>query len=242
MPAHAQRCDRRAERAQRVARVAGQHGVELILPADEQAKHPPGRLPCPWREGDGADADLMVVLGGDGTTLRALAASIVTQVPVLAINHGRVGFLTTAPEGELETALERAFAGEFRVQELPTIAVARGGRRLGLAVNDAVVTSDLHGRMAGFAWSVQGVALGEIGCDAMVVSTPTGSTAYNLSAGGPVIGMGARGDAGHVRRPALAAGALARASARRGGEIENVSEAGDARVVIDGHLEHRALA
>jgi NAD+ kinase len=96
--------------------------------------------------------------------------------------------------------------------------------------------------MAGFAWSVQGVALGEIGCDAMVLSTPTGSTAYNLSAGGPVIAWGLEAIsvtfvAPHslrVRSLVLPRGVEV--------EIENVSEAGDARVVIDGHLEHRALA
>jgi len=226
----------------RVARVAAEHGVELILPAEELAKHPVKGIPCQWREGEGEDADLVVVLGGDGTTLRALARSIDTGVPVLAVNHGRVGFLTTAEESELEVALARGFAGEFRVRELPTIAVARGGRRLGLAINDAVVTSDLHGRMAGFRWSVQGVALGEIGCDAMVLSTPTGSTAYNLSAGGPVVAWGLEAIsvtfvAPHslrVRSLVLPRGVEV--------EIENVSEAGDARVILDGHLEHRALA
>ena len=111
-------------------------------------------------------ADLIVVLGGDGTTLRALHRSLDSGVPVFAINYGRVGFLTTAPADELETALSRAFSGDYCVVQLPTVDVRREGERCGLGVNDAVVTSALHGRMAHFQWSVNGVDLGEIGCDA----------------------------------------------------------------------------
>ncbi len=138
---------------------------------------------------NGEDADLVVVLGGDGTMLRALKNTLATHVPVLGVNFGRVGFLTALDANELESGLARAFGGEYEVVELPTLEAEGGGERV-TAVNDVVATSSTLGRMIELDWSVGGEDLGELACDGVIACTPSGSTAYNLSNGGPVLVWG----------------------------------------------------
>jgi NAD+ kinase len=138
---------------------------------------------------DDGSADLVVVLGGDGTMLRALKKYLGTGIPVLGVNFGRVGFLTALDAGELESGLARAFAGEYAVVELPTLE-AEGGDEHVTAVNDVVATSSTLGRMIELAWSVGGEDLGQLACDGVIAATPSGSTAYNLSNGGPVLVWG----------------------------------------------------
>jgi NAD+ kinase len=135
------------------------------------------------------EAELVVALGGDGTMLRALRATLGTQTPVFGINYGRVGFLTSAEGSRLEEPLERVLGGEYRVVELCTLAVqAPGGHQA--AVNDVVVTSSQPGRMVELAWEIGGEMLETQPCDGMICCTPSGSTAYNLSNGGPVMMWG----------------------------------------------------
>ncbi|HEY2789888.1 MAG TPA: NAD(+)/NADH kinase [Gaiellales bacterium] len=141
---------------------------------------------------DEGGADLAVVLGGDGTMLRALQRYLGTGVPALGVNFGRVGFLTSIEARDLETGLERSFAGGFEVVELPTITATTAGESV-TGINDVVLTSAVLGRMAVLEWSVDGQSLGELGCDGVIVASPTGSTAYNLSAGGPVLAWGTDG-------------------------------------------------
>jgi len=169
---------------ERVEAVAARAGVELVLPDEEVAKL--GRA-----DGQGAleQADLAVVLGGDGTMLRALARFLGTGVPVLGVNFGRVGFLSSIEPEDLEEGLERAFRGECVVADLPTLEVeTREGRRA--AVNDVVATSSTLGRMVELAWTLDDEDLGVQRCDGVICSTPSGSTAYNLSNGGPVLVWG----------------------------------------------------
>ncbi len=135
------------------------------------------------------DADLAVALGGDGTILRALAHLLGAQVPVIGVNFGRVGFLASIEPDGLEHGLERAFAGEYVVSELPTLELGLDGNRH-VAVNDVVVTSSTLGRMVELDWSIGGEDLGVVPCDGMICATPSGSTAYNLSNGGPVLVRG----------------------------------------------------
>jgi NAD+ kinase len=168
----------------RLSSVAREAGVDLLIPPDEAAKHGLSRA-----EGDPTDADLAIVLGGDGTMLRALARFLGTGVPVLGVNFGRVGFLSSVPRAQLETGLARAFAGDYDVIELPTLEVEAGGERW-VAVNDLVVTSATLGRMVELDWCVGGEELGRQPCDGVILSTPSGSTAYNLSNGGPVLVWG----------------------------------------------------
>jgi NAD+ kinase len=138
---------------------------------------------------DEGDVDLAVVLGGDGTMLRALHTFLGTDVPVLGVNFGRVGFLASVEAGALEDGVGRALGGEYEVVELPALEASAGGESW-QAVNDVVVTSSTVGRMIELAWAIGGEDLGSLPCDGLICSTPSGSTAYNLSNGGPVLVWG----------------------------------------------------
>ncbi len=168
---------------ERVLEVAGRAGVELIVAADEAARHGLEAT------GDPRSADLVVVLGGDGTMLRALRTYLGSGIPVIGVNFGRVGFLSSMQPDELEVGLTRAFRGELDVVELPTLEV-ENGETAHMAVNDVVVTSAVLGRMVELEWAVGGEDLGSVPCDGIICSTPSGSTAYNLSNGGPVLMWG----------------------------------------------------
>jgi NAD+ kinase len=137
----------------------------------------------------GDDADLVVALGGDGTMLRALRAALGSETPVFGVKFGRVGFLTSVDGDRLEEALARVFAGEYRTVVLSTLAVKIGDGPHA-AVNDVVVTSSEPGRMVELGWEIGGEDLGSQPCDGLICCTPSGSTAYNLSNGGPVMMWG----------------------------------------------------
>jgi len=167
----------------RLATVAREAGVELQLAAEESEKH--GLEPV----SGGADVDLAVVLGGDGTMLRALTRYLGTGVPVLGVNFGRVGFLASVERDDLESGIARVFEGGYRVEELPTLDVEVGAERR-VAVNDLVVASAVIGRMIQLEWAVGGEGLGRLACDGVVCATPSGSTGYNFSNGGPILVWG----------------------------------------------------
>jgi|SoiMetStandDraft_5_1073268.scaffolds.fasta_scaffold01378_9 NAD+ kinase len=170
---------------ERLVALARRTGVDLIVTPEEAAQHD---LEARGRP---ADAELVVVLGGDGTMLRALRTYLGTGVPVLGVNFGRVGFLSSMQPDELETGLARAFAGELVTFELPTLEVDFAeSDETHVAVNDVVVTSADLGRMVELEWAVGGEDLGRVPCDGVICSTPSGSTAYNLSNGGPVLMWG----------------------------------------------------
>ena len=132
---------------------------------------------------------MTIVLGGDGTMLRALQRSLGKATPVIGVNFGSVGFLTTIPGDELEAGVKRVFAGEYEVVELPTLEAELWGERY-VAVNDVVVASSVIGRMAHLAWEIgrrrarRGLVRRRHLLDAL------GSTGYNLSNGGPVLVWG----------------------------------------------------
>jgi NAD+ kinase len=138
---------------------------------------------------DGDEADIAIVLGGDGTMLRALARFLGSNVPVIGVNYGRVGFLTAIAADELEAALARVFAGDYRTVELATLEVTVDGTT-SMAINDVVVAGGTLGRMIEVGYSIGGEELGSQPCDGLICATPTGSTAYNLSNGGPVLVWG----------------------------------------------------
>jgi NAD+ kinase len=168
----------------RLTTVAREAGVELRLGEEEQAKHGVER-----DGGDDADVDVAVVLGGDGTMLRALGRYLGRGVPVIGVNFGRVGFLASIAKDDLEEGLARVFAGDYRMIELPTLEVEVGEERR-VAVNDLVVASAVVGRMIQLEWAVGGEGLGRLACDGVVCATPPGSTGYNFSNGGPVLVWG----------------------------------------------------
>jgi NAD+ kinase len=136
-----------------------------------------------------AHAQLAVAVGGDGTILRTLARLLGSGVPVIGVNFGRVGFLASIAPDRLEADLARVFAGEYRTIEQPTLAAQLDGKTF-VAVNDVVATSSTLGRMIELGWAIAGEDLGVVSCDGMICSTPSGSTAYNLSNGGPVLVRG----------------------------------------------------
>ncbi len=140
-------------------------------------------------DGEDGPSDLAVCLGGDGTMLRALTRFLDTGVPVIGANFGRVGFLTAIPGSELEAGMARVFAGEYDVVSLPTLDIEVGERRFA-AVNDAVVVSGAPGRIIEIQYLLDGEDLGTQSCDGVLCATPPGSTAYNLSNGGPVLVWG----------------------------------------------------
>ncbi len=136
-------------------------------------------------------ADLIVVLGGDGSLLGVARLSITPAVPVVGINHGSFGFLTESDRGNLYATMERILAGDYHLDRRSMLSaeVRRGGERIvrSQALNDAVVTRGLVSRMLTLEASVEGRYLTTYQGDGLIVATPTGSTAYSLSAGGPVV-------------------------------------------------------
>lgn len=178
---------------QRIAELAGEAGVEVRLPASEIEKHGEvaGTVEAP--EGDALrETDLAIVLGGDGTILTHLRAFAGTGVPLFAVNYGAIGFLATVEPWELEDGMRRALDGEIDAMELPALLTETAdGERL--AVNDVSFHRRHNGRVAELAYSVEGEELGEVRCDGLVVSTPAGSTGYNLANGGPVLAWGVEG-------------------------------------------------
>jgi NAD+ kinase len=154
---------------ERVRAVAERAGVEVV---DEPER-----------------AELTVAVGGDGTILRTLARLLGTDIPVIGVNFGRVGFLASIAPEQLEDDLARVFRGEYRTIEQPTLEARLEGDAF-VAVNDVVATSSTLGRMIELGWSIAGEDLGVVSCDGMICSTPSGSTAYNLSNGGPVLVRG----------------------------------------------------
>jgi NAD+ kinase len=139
-----------------------------------------------------ADVDLAVSLGGDGTMLRTVNAASAKGVPVLGVNLGRLGYLTEVEPSGLHGALERFLAGDYEIEERLTLEVVL--RRQGdhepvvhPALNEAVVEKTVPGHTVRVALSVSGRPFVTYAADGVLVCTPTGSTAYNLSVRGPIL-------------------------------------------------------
>jgi len=135
--------------------------------------------------------DLAVVLGGDGTILRAAELTRGTTVPLLGINLGHVGFLAEAERDDVGDAVRRLTAGDFTVEERGTLEVrvvgADGSIQTGWALNEVALEKADRSRILEVAVGVDGHPLSSFGCDGVVAATATGSTAHAFSAGGPVV-------------------------------------------------------
>jgi len=135
--------------------------------------------------------DLLVVLGGDGTLLSMARAIGDLGVPILGVNLGGLGFLTATTLDEMLPALEAVLAGRMATEERMLLAarLVRGGQTIGeySALNDVVITKSAMSRIVDLAVSVGGRHAISYRADGLIISTPTGSTAYNLSTGGPIL-------------------------------------------------------
>lgn len=179
---------------------AAQAGVSLRFDEYETAKHGLAeRLQAPAHVVLSADeqhrVDMCVVLGGDGTILRALRRYAGTSTPVFAVNFGDIGFLATVEPDDLSAGARRAFAGDFDLLHLPAIVLERleGHTQTERAFNDVAIHRKVGERVAEIAYVLDGEELGSVRCDGLVVATPAGSTGYNLANGGPVMAWGVEG-------------------------------------------------
>ena len=163
------------ELANRFERIAQEHGVSSIKTSE---------FPCPLGFIEGFDA--CVVVGGDGTLLGIMSEAVRYNVPVVGIRHGQLGFLATFSPEEMTGSLPLLFSGEYRIRQLSMIGYREAGGESKFALNDLVIKSGTNGRLARFSVYVDNERVADYACDGIVFSTPTGSTAYNLAAGGPI--------------------------------------------------------
>ena len=164
-------------------------GITVFL--DEGAAGYAGRSPALSRDQVAARSQLLVVLGGDGTLLSAARASLGHDLPLFAVNLGGLGFLTALTIEELYPQLERALHGDFRVarRRMLHVELWRAEQRIASheALNDVVLTKAEIARMIDLGVHVDNHFVCVYKADGLIVSTPTGSTAYSLSAGGPIM-------------------------------------------------------
>jgi NAD+ kinase len=174
--------------------VAAETGTELRFDDQEAEKHD-------LTTGHGlvvgggyrSDSDICVVLGGDGTILKGLRRQIWTGVPVFAVNLGEIGFLATIDPVEQHDGLRRALAGDFEVLGLPALEATLPDGTSYSAINDVSVNRRSGDRVAELQYGIDGEDVGQVRCDGLVVSTPAGSTGYNLANGGPILAWGVEG-------------------------------------------------
>jgi NAD+ kinase len=155
-------------------------GLDAVLDSDTAAAL--GSRGVPLAQ---AVADAVIVVGGDGTILRTIQ-QMERPAPVLGVNWGEVGFLADLEPGEAPAFL-RTLAGGFSVEERMRIALSTGGDALGTALNEAVIVTTRPAKMLRFAIVIDGVVAEQFRADGLLISTPTGSTAYAMSAGGPIV-------------------------------------------------------
>lgn len=138
----------------------------------------------------------MIVLGGDGTVLQAARMTKELRIPIIGVNLGTLGYMTEVEPGNLEESLERLIAGDYvqesRMMLKGRIDFAKGSEAEGWALNDIVISRSGPLQIIQFNIFVNGQFLNHYSADGMIVNTPTGSTGYNLSAGGPLVEPSAR--------------------------------------------------
>ena len=135
-------------------------------------------------------SDLLLVFGGDGTMLRAARDIAGSPTPILGINIGGLGFLTAVPSGKLAHALEQIWGGNFKFESralIEAVGVCNGKKIRETALNDIVVSRGAVSRLITLDVGVDGELITRYRCDGLIISSPTGSTAYSLSAGGAVV-------------------------------------------------------
>lgn len=138
-----------------------------------------------------SDCEMLIVLGGDGTILRALDFAIPGDLPILGVNLGRLGFLCEVERGDVEEDLGRVLDGGYAVDERMTMCVEGFDEQRYFALNEVVVDrSTPEVRILSLEYAANGTTVNHISGDGLIVATATGSTAYSLSAGGPILAPG----------------------------------------------------
>ena len=184
-----------AAEAQRVVRQLVEwltaRGLTVVLEKETAALAPSASVTSASKSDLPGQVEALIVLGGDGTLLSMARAVGDLGVPILGVNLGVLGFLTATTLEEMLPALEALLAGGMAVEERMMLAarVVRGGQATGeyIALNDVVITKSAMSRIIDLAVSVDGRHATAYRADGLIISTPTGSTAYNLSAGGPIL-------------------------------------------------------
>src|SRR5574344_718477 len=129
-------------------------------------------------------ATLAVTIGGDGTLLKASRFYAPKHIPILGINLGRLGFLAQANVGEIETAIDKLLTGQYKIEDRMMLSAFDSKI---LALNDIVIKGDSFSRTSKLLLAINGKVVCDYLADGLIIATPTGSTAYTLSAGGPVV-------------------------------------------------------
>ena len=186
---HPQRTDARAA-AEGASELLQAAGVTVVGCRDDL--WPPGEVTLRDADGFGAEVDLVLVFGGDGTFLRAAYLARDPGVPLIGVNLGRVGFLSEVEADDVPVALEKLVSGDYSVEERMTLSVTvhdRDGTVVGSswALNEASVERTVPSRLIVLEVRVGDTTLTNVPADAVICSTPTGSTAYAFSAGGPIL-------------------------------------------------------
>ena len=173
------------EVAEKIVRWARSHGSELLVDARDAHRCPDGVRPVAEDELP-QEVDALVSLGGDGTMLGALRLVAERPVPVLGVNLGRLGFLTEVEPEEVDAALDRLENDDFSIEEHSAVVFSDGSQER-IAFNDVALASVPGDGTVQAAVTVGGRPSGHYRCDALVVATPIGSTAYSYAAGGPLV-------------------------------------------------------
>jgi NAD+ kinase len=174
-----------AEAVNTILRWADDRGVKVLGLAEEVGRLGCGAVVVP-AAAMAAQADLLVAMGGDGTVLRAMRLADGCRAPVLGVNLGKLGFLAEVDIPDLAAALTAIGAGTYEIEVRTALDAAIGAQRL-TAFNDVVIVRVPGDGTAAIDLSVEGHHFVSYAGDAVIVSTPTGSTAYNFSAGGPIV-------------------------------------------------------
>jgi NAD+ kinase len=169
-------------------------GLRVMIESEVAAHLDPPPADVRAREEIGRDTDLVIVVGGDGSLLGAARSLAPQDVPVLGVNRGRLGFLTDISPQQIEPQIDRVLAGQYRIESrfLLEVSVMRGAATLarGEALNDVVLNSGISARMIEFELYIEEQFVYTQRSDGLIISTPTGSTAYSLSGGGPIMHPG----------------------------------------------------
>ncbi len=161
--------------------LAEKHGLEVVITED---------FPAP--DGFLKGTDACFVMGGDGTLLSLMEQAVDQRVPVAGVRYGQLGFLATFSPEHLNVQMPKIFDGAYQVCHRSLLSFKQNSGKSRLALNDLVVKSGSNGRLARFSVFAADELVADYACDGIVFSTPTGSTAYNLAAGGPVAHPDAR--------------------------------------------------